>query len=36
MATPASDSGTRRPLLVLHGFPTSTIDYAAVLPAMAR
>jgi pimeloyl-ACP methyl ester carboxylesterase len=34
-ASPAVPS-TRPPLLVLHGFPTSSIDYAAVLPELGR
>lgn len=33
---PAEDDAGRPPLLVLHGFPTSSIDYAAVLPALRR
>ena len=33
--TQAVRSGAAPPLLVLHGYPTSSIDFAAVLPALA-
>lgn len=34
---PAADPGpSHPPLLVLHGFPTNSYDFAAVLPALAR
>ena len=31
-----AESSERLPLLVIHGFPTSSLDFAAVLPALAR
>lgn len=33
---PADTERGKPPLLVLHGFPTSSIDYAAVLPGLRR
>lgn len=33
---PADDEQGKPPLLILHGFPTSSIDYAATLPALRR
>lgn len=33
---PADTESGKPPLLVLHGFPTSSIDYAAVVPALRR
>ena len=32
---PATGSDDHEPLLVIHGFPTSSFDYADVLPALA-
>jgi pimeloyl-ACP methyl ester carboxylesterase len=33
---PAAEESGRPPLLVLHGFPTSSVDWAPVLPALSR
>jgi len=36
MVAPAAGAETAEPLLVLHGFPTSSYDYAAVLDGLRR
>ena len=33
---PATGSDDREPLLIIHGFPTSSYDYAEVLPALSE
>lgn len=33
---PADDEQGKPPLLILHGFPTSSVDYAATVPALRR